>query len=127
MDIEEMLDEAIVKGFNDLGEIEAGTDEQSKAVENLAKLYKLRIEEESKVRDYQAKMDQNESEDCYRREQLKDEKKKSLIQFILDAIKVIVPLGAYGIWFAKGLKFEETGSFSSTTFRNFFGKIRPTK
>lgn len=41
-------------------------------------------------------------------------------------ISTVLPLACYGVWFKKGLKFEELGTFTSTTFRNLLSKIKPT-
>ena len=32
-----------------------------------------------------------------------------------------------GSWEKKGFKFEETGTFTSTTFRSLFSRFKPTK
>lgn len=41
--------------------------------------------------------------------------------------ELVLPLVFYGIWMNKGFKFEETGSFTSTTFKNLLNRFRPTK
>ena len=33
----------------------------------------------------------------------------------------------YGVWMHKGFKFEETGTFTSTTFKGLFNRFRPMK
>lgn len=45
----------------------------------------------------------------------------------LNMIKLMIPLMFYGIWMKKGFKFEETGTYTSTTFRGLFNRFRPTK
>ena len=41
--------------------------------------------------------------------------------------ELVLPLVFYGIWMNRGFKFEETGSFTSTTFKNLLNRFRPTK
>lgn len=41
--------------------------------------------------------------------------------------ELVLPLVFYGIWMNKGFKFEETGAFTSTTFKNLLNRFRPTK
>lgn len=41
--------------------------------------------------------------------------------------ELVLPLVFYGIWMNKGFKFEETGSFTSTTFKNLLNRFRPTR
>ena len=43
------------------------------------------------------------------------------------SINSIPPLMFYGIWMKKGFKFEETGTYTSTTFRGLFNRFRPTR
>lgn len=43
------------------------------------------------------------------------------------AAELLIPLMFYGIWMRKGFKFEETGTYTSTTFRGLFNRFRPTK
>ena len=43
------------------------------------------------------------------------------------AAELVLPLMFYGIWMRRGFKFEESGVYSSTTFRNLFSRFRPTK
>lgn len=43
------------------------------------------------------------------------------------AAEIVLPLVFYAAWMRKGFKFEETGTFTSTTFRGLFGKFKPTK
>ena len=43
--IKDLLNEEIATEIQNLSELEAGSDEKSSAIDDLAKLYKLRIEE----------------------------------------------------------------------------------
>lgn len=45
----------------------------------------------------------------------------------LEVGKLVLPLMCYGIWMNRGFKFEETGAFTSTTFKNLLNRFRPTK
>ena len=52
--------------------------------------------------------------------------KDRYVRLGLDAARLLLPLMLYASLFKKGLKFEETGAFTSTTFRGLFGHIKPT-
>lgn len=41
--------------------------------------------------------------------------------------ELVLPLIFYGIWMNRGFKFEESGSFTSTTFKNLLNRFKPTK
>lgn len=43
------------------------------------------------------------------------------------AAELTLPLVFYGIWMKRGFKFEESGVYSSTTFKNLFNRFKPTK
>lgn len=104
----EMLDERIKTDIEGLCTLEPGSEERQKEVENLAKLYKLQIEEE-----------QNEKE-------LEETRKRSTI----DKVRIGAELGLGAInlatvcyWMRKTFKFEETGSITSAAGRGVFNKI----
>lgn len=44
-----------------------------------------------------------------------------------EVAKVVVPIMFYSSWMKKGFEFEETGTFTSNTFRNLFGRFKPTE
>lgn len=109
-EVNEMLDESIRNRLMELESLEAGTEEMSRATEDVAKLYKLKIDE---VR--------NESEAQSR---------------IVDRLVGIIGGAAWGVgtlafnWyvFYRGLKYEEEGTFNSGTFRRFMNNFpRPFK
>lgn len=81
------------------------------AMEHLETLHKMRIEE-LRV----------EAE----RERLNSEKKNQTIKHVLEALGIVLPLSFYAYWMRRGFKFEETGAFTSTTFRSLFNRFRPT-
>ena len=102
-EIRDLLGEEIKTEIQNLSTLEAGSKEKTTAIEDLAKLYRLRIEET-------------------RNEQVKDR----YFRLGVEAAGIILPLIFYGIWMRKGFKFEETGTFTSTTFRGLFNRFRPT-
>ena len=104
-----MLDEEIKSLIECLEDLEPNTKEYSATTENLNVLYKLKIEQEK-----------NESDS-------KDQKKFRTIGYILEGAGIVLPLIFYGGWMKKGLKFEETGTFTSSTFRDLTRFFRPTR
>lgn len=43
------------------------------------------------------------------------------------AAELVLPLMFYGVWMRRGLRFEETGTFTSQTFKNLFNRFKPTR
>lgn len=119
----ELLSEEIKSQIENLGDLEPGSEEHSKAVESLSKLYKLKIEESKN----EAELVEKQKEEQFKKEQLAELKKDRWIKVGIAAGEILIPLVLYDIWMRRGFKFEETGSYCSQTFRNFFGKLKPTK
>ena len=112
----ELLNEAIGLQLENLNNIEPGSEDHVKATDSLATLYKLKIEEESKLND-----------DDIKRNHLGKENRNSYIRMGIDVAGIVLPLAFYASWMNKGFKFEETGTFTSTTFRGLFQKFKTTK
>jgi len=110
-DIKNLLKETIKTEIKNLSTLEAGSKEKSSAIEDLAKLYRLRIEEkrnELEERDIQMKKEQ----------QIKDR----YFKLGVEAASIILPLIFYATWLRRGFKFEETGTFTSSTFRGLLNR-----
>lgn len=169
-EIKSLLDGVIETEIQNLGSLSSGSDEKSKAIQNLATLHKLRIEEikaeteaeekrERRVMDSEQrkaeltlKEKQTEadfehkgaelalkerelnSKDADRAQEEELQKRQARDQMVDRCVRtgvavgeLVLPLVFYGIWMNKGFKFEETGSFTSTTFKNLLNRFRPTK
>lgn len=50
-----------------------------------------------------------------------------IIKIVIDGMTIIVPIIFYNIWMNKGFRFEETGTYTSNTFKNLFSRFKPTK
>ena len=150
--IKELLNEEIAAEIQAISSLDSCSEEKSKAIEDLAKLYRLRIEEtkseldaedkrsrrtlesEASVRENEIKKSQLDEQikadvqdEQYKRSQLDEQVKDRYFRLGIAAAELLIPLMFYGIWMRKGFKFEETGTYTSTTFRGLFNRFRPTK
>ena len=150
--IKELLNEEIAAEIQAISSLDSGSEEKSKAIEDLAKLYRLRIEEtkseldaedkrsrrtlesEANVRENEIKKSQLDEQikadvqdEQYKRSQLDEKVKDRYFKLGIAAAELLIPIMFYGIWMRKGFKFEETGTYTSTTFRGLFNRFRPTK
>lgn len=107
-EIKKLLDDAIETEINNLNSA-SDTDEKSEVIKNLAALHKLRIEEIKT----ETELDEN-TLDRY-------------AKIGIAAAELVLPLMFYGVWMRRGLRFEETGTFTSQTFKNLFNRFKPTK
>ena len=150
--IKELLNEEIAAEIQAISSLDSGSEEKSKAIEDLAKLYRLRIEEtkseldaedkrsrrtlesEANVRENEIKKSQLDEQikadvqdEQYKRSQPDEQVKDRYFKLGIAAAELLIPIMFYGIWMRKGFKFEETGTYTSTTFRGLFNRFRPTK
>lgn len=133
-EIRNLLSEAIKTEIEDLSSLEPGSKEKSQAIDNLATLYHLKIEESKADWDADEKynrriMEKNQQsvENAQKAEQLSEQVKDRYFKLGIAAAEIVLPLMFYAIWMKKGFKFEETGTYTSTTFRGLFNRFRPTK
>lgn len=133
-EIMSLLNEEIQNQISDLSKLEAGSSEKSRAIDDLTKLYKLKIEEtkntlDDEEREARRRMEDRQFDDdlAVKEKQLKEQVKDRWIGIGKAAAELVLPLIFYGAWMRKGLKFEETGAFTSTTFRGLINRFRPTK
>lgn len=133
-EIKELLDKEIADEIRKLSSLSDGSKEKSEAIEDLTKLYRLKIDESKMEWDVDEKYSRREMEketsakdDEFRNIQLNEQVKDRYFRVGIAAAELIIPLIFYGIWMRKGFKFEETGAFTSTTFKGLFNRFRPTK
>lgn len=81
-------------------------DEKSTAVDEVTKLYRLKIEEVKAEAEAEAK-----------KAELRDQKIDRRIGHGLTAASIVSTLAFNWIWLRRVIKFEETGSFTSNAFR----------
>lgn len=110
----ELLTRQLTEEIAKLSTMEDGSEEKTATINGISQMYKLKIEEERMKSEFKA-------QDLEREENRLDR----IITHVLDGAKLVLPLGVYLIYLRKGFKFEETGTFTSQTFRNLIGKIKP--
>lgn len=151
-EIKSLLDSVIEQEIRYVESMETGTNEKSSAIHDLTNLHKLRIEEikaqiEADEKRERRVMDSGQREaeialkereldgkDADRTQEEELQKRQARDQVIDRCVRtgvavgeLVLPLVFYGIWMNRGFKFEETGAFTSTTFKNLLNRFRPTK
>jgi hypothetical protein len=126
-DIRDLLEEEIKTEIRNLSTLEAGSKEKSTAIEDLAKLYRLRIEETRNEWDFNEKYESRNSDIQFKKDQLEEQVKDRYFRLGVEAASIILPLIFYAAWMKRGFRFEETGTYTSTTFRGLFNRFKPTK
>ena len=128
--LKDLLETEIGKEIGELSYLKPGSDEHVKAVESLTKLYKVNIERAESERASREQREQEvdrEKDWLFKNAQLEEQRKDRYFKLGVDAAGILIPIVFYGIWMHKGFKFEESGTYTSQTFRNLFNRFRPTK
>ena len=139
-EIRYLLDETIETEVQNLKSFNGDGKERSAAIDDIVALYKLHIdeiktevdaEEKRERRSMERTRQENERadhdrEEAYKQRQLKEQSIDRYVKVGIAAAELIAPLIFYAVWMRRGFKFEETGTFGSTTFRNLFNRFKPT-
>ena len=139
--IRQALADEILSQLNNLSTLDPGSKEQQTAVENVTKLYRLGLEDVKADTDYdeklyrrdvdaqheQEELDRQAREEQFKKDQLAEQTKDRYFKLGVEVAGIVLPLIFYATWMKRGFKFEETGTYTSTTFRGLFNRFRPTK
>lgn len=122
-----MLEDVLKGEIQKIPNLQAGTKEHAEAVNAVATLYELNLKEVENDRIFTEKSER--TADTEREFKLKkDQARKDFWIKVAGVAKDIgISVGtliAYVLLMNKGFRFEETGTITSTTFRNLFGKFK---
>ena len=144
-DIITMLDEQIKAELGGLSGLAVGSKEHTEAIEGLAKLYRLRIDDSKAAMEYNKEIDdenfrrdqmeqektqhqeQVEREEQSRKEQLAEQKKDRYIKVGIAAAELMVPLVFFAKIYQMGYDLEKDGTFTVQTLKNLIRFVKPTK
>ena len=116
MEVKNLLDEEIERMLSHIESMEYGTEAREAVIDELNKLYKLRIDEEKIRQEY-------EKENVQKADQIIERR----FRYGTMLLELIVPLLAYGRWYHKGLIFEKTNVVASPMVKNLLVKLLPRK
>jgi hypothetical protein len=125
--ISEQLDDVIEKRLKEFDYYDLDSENTKQAVEAIEKLYKLKIEERKVEGELYEKQKTRENEEDVKNKELHEKRVDRWVNGAITVASTAASLVFYGIWMNKGFKFEETGSFTSTTFKGLFNRFRPMK
>lgn len=144
-DIITMLDEQIKAELGGLSSLAVGSKEHTEAIEGLAKLYRLRIDDSKAAMEYNKEIDdddfrkkqmeqeekfhneQAERDEQSRKEQLAEQKKDRYIRIGIAAAELMVPLVFFAKIYQMGYDLEKDGTFTVQTLKNLVRFVKPTK
>lgn len=125
--ISEQLDDVIEKRLKEFDYYDLDSENTKQAVEAIEKLYKLKIEERKVEGELYEKQKTRENEEDVKNKELCEKRVDRWVNGAITVASTAASLVFYSVWMCKGFKFEETGSFTSTTFKGLFNRFRPMK
>ena len=135
--IEGLLDDVIKAELEKLKSSAASLEEKKITVEYLVKLNSIQTErKEVKRKETELELKHLELEDkievqtddkAYKEVLAKREMLQTFVKGGIEVFGVVAPIMFYSAWMKRGLRFEETGTYTSQTFKGLFGKFKPTK
>lgn len=113
-----MLDEEYEKTLEAVSQAQTGSEEAKWQLQKLGELHKQRMNEaklldDGILQDEELKLKKREA--LMKEEQMKESKKDRIVKIVLDGAAILVPVTVSSYWMAKGLKFEQNGTFTSRT------------
>lgn len=123
-EIENMLDDAIIKAIENLEKAPVGSEERLKAVREVETLYRARDNQYKADAEYRTTIEAKELElkgEDDERTHTEVENRKNRTA---GAVSTAANLSFWALMFHKVLKFEETGVVTSTIFRVLIKAIR---
>ena len=135
--IEGLLDDVIKSELEKMKDSIMSPEEKRTMVEYLVKLNCIQTErKEVKRKETELELKHLELEDkievqtddkAYKEVLVKREMLQTFIKGGIEVFGVVAPIMFYSAWMKRGLRFEETGTYTSQTFKGLFGKFKPTK
>lgn len=116
----EILDE-----IKELKSMKVGSDEHKAAVDSVTKLMDRAIELEKLEVETENRDIDRANDNYYKEQEMKANKKDRIVKDIINVASIVIPttLTIWGTFVT--LKFEETGTVTTTAGRNFISKLFP--
>lgn len=109
--IEEMLEREYETTLQAVSDATIGSKEAEWQLQKLSELYRQRLGVVQANNDLTLRMEELNLKHA----QVEENKKDRIVKIVLEGAAVLVPTCVSCFWMAKGLKFEETGTFTSRT------------
>lgn len=113
--------------FDKLNALSPSDEGYKEATERFTKVYSLYLEGEKNQADAEFKKMQIKNDELMKKAQLSETKKDRWWKVGLGVADLVLPLAIQTMWYKMGMKFEETGSFSSACSRSIFRNLFKNK
>ena len=131
MHLSDLIEDTLFDQWQNLGNLELGTDEHLIASKALSEQTKVWTEMTRVELEFTDRMAQRESDERMKELQMIDNRKTNtkslLISGLFRIFETAMNLGSYDRWYHNGMEFEKTGVVTSHTFSNLLKSRKPNK
>lgn len=111
--------------FDKLNELDPTSKEYEELLNKLTKLMNMEIEVSKVDNEREDKLETRKSDEEFKKQQLKIDKKDRLIKNIMSALGIVVPAGLTWVGFIAALRFEESNSVTTAIGKGFLRNLIP--
>lgn len=123
MSLKTTLQDEIQNELKEISKMEVGSDQHRTAVDSVTRLWDRMNESEKLEIEKKERAENREIELDLKLQQMEEERKKRVIQNIIDVGGIVTTVGLTVWGTLKSLKFEETGTVTTMAGRNFISKL----
>lgn len=123
MSIETKIDVELEDRLDELARMEGGSDKYRVTVDGIAKLYDKKLEGEKQLQESDRLAKQQDYENTVKAKQMKEERIDRIVKHGLTALSIASSIGLTVWGTCKTLKFEETGTVTTSAGRNFIRNL----
>ena len=123
MSIEAKVDVELEDRLDELAKMKGGSEEYKVTVDGLTKLYDRKLESEKQLQESDRLAKQQEFDNAMKAKQMKEERIDRIVKHGLTALSIASSIGLTAWGTCKTLKFEETGTVTTSAGRNFIRNL----
>lgn len=123
MSLKSLLQDEIQSELAEISKLEVGSDQHKTAVDSVTRLMDRMNESEKLEIEKKERVENREIEIDLKLQQMNEDRKKRIIQNIIDVGTLVTTVGLTVWGTFKTLKFEETGTVTTNAGRNFINKL----
>lgn len=123
MSIETKVDVELKDRLDELKKMEGGSEQYKVTVDGITKLYDRQLEKEKQNQEFDRLAKQQEFDNAMKAKQMKEERIDRIVKHGLTALSIASSIGLTAWGTCKTLKFEETGTVTTSAGRNFIRNL----
>lgn len=127
---EEKLEKAFDEESKIISNPQIDNEKKVESLKRMEKIHKIMLDErEMNLKEKRFDHDVEKEDVNQRDEEIKFHKnqKHKIVEYAIRGAELVLPLVCYGVWTTRGFRFEREGVYTSKTFQNIIGKLKPTK